>query len=859
MIRPFHRSSGSSILSAVDSLDADWIDELDEATQERIVAVLDLYLTQIESGTLPSIDAIVAEHPDLEGPLRKSLESLRWLHEVPKPPNEQLHGSTVTDLTWTNPRVLDGYVIGRELGRGAMGVVYAARLESADHEVAIKVLDASGLNDRGRIARFRREARAAESLNHPSIVPVYQIGCAKGRHYYTMKLIAGESLALHIDRVFNRRPIPESVDGSTVPNEEPIPSQNRYQRLAGEMANVADALHAAHTTGIVHRDIKPSNVLMDTSGHLWITDFGLAHVDDGRSLTCSGDIIGTFQYMSPEQASGKQETIDRRSDIYSLGATLYELFTGHPPYSGLDPAEILQRIQSTEPVRPSTYDDDLPRDLETIIQRSMRPDKSDRYQSAALLAEDLMRFSAGEPILAAPVSLRERTKNWIHIRSTWIATALVISMIGLIALGIHSIRMESMQATQREATRHADENYRQARRAVDTLGLQMAEQLGTIAGAEEVRRKMFEETLGYYEGFIASANRDPRLATDVAQTRLKIARLVRTIGSVDEIEHAYRDAVNSLRTLCNGKVEDPILLTLHRALIEWSMIRSDQGDQESSKQIASEADTVAGRLSHQANRERSMALSHHTRAMVAFREHDLERALAEGNLAVGLLQKTISSRADVDENTEYTEEYLADALVNLSVILGESGRDQAAALAATQGLALRQYAMQTGPSPDKLKRLALAHNNIASLQWRSGKPKEAIESYRTAIDLFDQVGERVAAHLQPKRELSVSLNNLGMAYSSIDAYHDAEQAFRRGIGLSGIAADADPNDAGASQRAAGIWNNLGVLLKKQGDRAGAAEAFRKASEYQQRVCRLLPEHSNESSVLSQIQANLSSL
>lgn len=735
-----------------------------------------------------------------------------------------------------------------------MGVVYAATQEPMGNEVAIKFLETQGISNQSSIERFRREALAAESLNHPNIVPVYHIGCANGRHYYTMKLIDGTSLSQRIETAFHRNS-----------NSQPTPPSDAefYRGLAKEMANVADALHAAHTMGIVHRDIKPSNLLIDSSSHVWITDFGLAHVEDGLNLTYSGDIIGTFQYMSPEQASGKRERVDCRSDIYSFGATLYELFTGHSPFSGMDRGEILNRIQTSEPLRPAAYNRNLPRELETIIRRAMRPERADRYQSAALVADDLNRYSTGLPILANSVSLGERARNWTSKHSGRIAVALLAAMLAIMVLSVFNFQMGNEKRLATDALRSSELHYRQAREAVDTLGLRFAEQLSELAGTENLRREVLNETLGYYELFIASANRDPRLASDVAETRLKMAQLTRTLGSVDEADVAYRDAVAALRAAIQSKADEGISSTLHLAIHEWVLLRSSQGDQNFGMVSLDEAKSIADSIQDADRRARAQALTHHTQAIVAFRNGEVQRAIAESSAAIAILEKSANEQDKAavlsPVKDEITEDYLANALINFSVLLGEAGHPEPAAKAAAQGLVLRQKVSAKKETPEAIKRLALACDNSASALFRNGRTREAIDWYMQAIEHFDRVSTLVSASSAPRRELSISLNNLGMACSSLDRKNDADAAFRRAIAIAGTAADSDFNDVGAAQRAAGMWNNLGVLLKSNSDKKAAADAFRKASEYQQRVCKLLPEHSSEFGVLKQIQANLSSL
>ena len=867
------RKQDSRFYAAVMPTETDWIDQLDAAMQDKVVAILDQYLVELETGGQPSAELILAENPDLAGPLRSSLESIRLLNNVHVESDDS--NTRIGSNPWmgTHPISVSGFQIGRELGRGAMGVVYAAKHESTENEVAIKFLESQGVRDQGCIERFRREARAAESLNHPNIVPVYHIGSENGRQYYTMKLIDGASLSHSIDDSFQRTSDSKRELGRNSIGFASLPTTvEYYQTLAIEMAKVADALHAAHSMGIVHRDIKPSNLLVDSTGHIWITDFGLAHVDDGLNLTYSGDIIGTFQYMSPEQASGKRERIDSRSDIYSFGATLYELFTGHAPFSGMDRAEILQRIQTVEPLRPKAFNRDLPRDLETIIRRAMRPERSHRYQSAALVAEDLIRFSNGQPILANSVSLAERAKNWANNHSGRLAIALLVALIVVLVQGVFNVQIALEKLRTATAFRSADFNYRQARQVVDTFGTSFAGQLSEVPGTEALRQEVLRETLGYYQGFIASANTDPRLVVDIAQTKLKIARLTRTLGNVEEADIAYRDAVAALRLAYRAKSRTGLNSTLHRAITEWTLLRSEQGDQSLTRSLLAEAKSVADSVADSDHRTRAQALTHHTQAIVAFRQGDVERAILESADTIACLQSlgrpgviarhikdSIAPEPDEDDDEEITDGCLADALINLSVMLGEAGRNEPAERAAAQGLALRQKVVAAAETPDALKRLALACSNSASVLWRGGRTREAIEAYNQAIGYFDRVSKLVSAQLAPRRELSITLNNLGMALTSLERYSDADDAFRRAIAIAGASADSDVNDAGASQRAAGIWNNLGMLMKNQGNKPGAENAFRKASEYQQRVCKLLPGHSNESSVLSQIQANLSSL
>jgi serine/threonine protein kinase len=251
--------------------------------------------------------------------------------------------------------VLGDFKILRELGRGGMGVVYEAEQVSLNRRVALKVLPLAATMDPRQLERFRHEARAAGLLHHPHIVPVYGVGCERGVHYYAMQLIEGCSLAAVIEGRRGSEPAsgPEPAAAGraqTRPLAGPgtVPSrraQQPFRRVAELVSQVADALEYAHAMGVVHRDVKPANLLLDAGGNVWVTDFGLARLGESSGLTISGDLLGTLRYMSPEQALARHALVDHRTDVYSLGATLYELLTplcrrGHQQTGDLAPPRL---------------------------------------------------------------------------------------------------------------------------------------------------------------------------------------------------------------------------------------------------------------------------------------------------------------------------------------------------------------------------------------------------------------------------------------------------------------------------------------------------------------------------------------
>ncbi len=288
---------------------------------------------------------------------------------------------------------LGDYVLQRPLGRGGMGVVYEAWENSMDRAVALKVLPAGVAADDKAFSRFMREARTAGKLSHPNVVPVYGVGLKEHTPYFAMEYVEGETLARVLERL--READPESV--TTFGRKDDV---SYFGSLARIFAEVADGLQHAHGKGVIHRDIKPSNLILDAQQRLRILDFGLARLEGQESLTQSGDFVGTPQYMSPEQARRRRIPIDHRTDIYSLGATMYETFTGEPPFRGKDHADTLSQVITRDARRIRSISPRVPKDLETIVLRCMAKSASDRYRTAEALGQDLRRFSRGDPIEA---------------------------------------------------------------------------------------------------------------------------------------------------------------------------------------------------------------------------------------------------------------------------------------------------------------------------------------------------------------------------------------------------------------------------------------------------------------------------
>ena len=284
----------------------------------------------------------------------------------------ELSASPILPASLGTLRLFGDYELLEEIARGGMGVVYRARQQALDREVAIKLLLHGALASGQDVDRFRAEAAAAASLKHPGIVSIHEVGECDGQHYFSMDLIAGRDLAV-------------------ITRDGLLPAR----QAAEVVARVADAVQHAHDQGVLHRDLKPSNILMDGKGQPHVTDFGLARrLEEAVSLTQTGSLLGTPGYMSPEQVAGKSNKVDARSDVYGLGAVLYHVLTGHAPFNGESAADILGQVAEREPIAPSLLNPGIPRDLETICLKCLSKEPSRRYTDAKAVADDLGRFFA---------------------------------------------------------------------------------------------------------------------------------------------------------------------------------------------------------------------------------------------------------------------------------------------------------------------------------------------------------------------------------------------------------------------------------------------------------------------------------
>jgi len=312
----------------------------------------------------------------------------------------------------TSVKYFGNYELLEEIAKGGMGVVWKAKQQALDRIVAVKMIRSGLFAGTDEVQRFHAEAQSAAQLKHPNIVNIHEIGEHEGQHYYSMDFIEGTTLA-------------DQCHGKAMNARE----------AAELLRTVCDAVHFAHKRGILHRDLKPHNLMLDAEGRPHVLDFGLAkRIDDDQSLTMSGAVLGSPSYMAPEQAQGRNDRVGPHTDVYALGAILYQMLTGRAPFLANTAAETMMQVVQREPTTPSKLNANIPRDLETICMRCLEKEPARRYATARELGEELSRFLKGDPILAQPASMMRKVTTWLRQHPGWLAGAAALVAFGLLCV-----------------------------------------------------------------------------------------------------------------------------------------------------------------------------------------------------------------------------------------------------------------------------------------------------------------------------------------------------------------------------------------------------------------------------------------
>jgi serine/threonine protein kinase/tetratricopeptide (TPR) repeat protein len=806
------------------------------AETERILGELAEELAgRLRAGEPVDIEGFLADHPEQAESLRRLLPAIRVMADLGRSAAREAAGSSGPD-SLVELGVLGDYRIVREVGRGGMGVVYEARQLSLNRRVALKVLPFAAALDPRQLQRFHNEAQAAAGLHHTQIVPVFAVGVERGVHYYAMQFIEGRALSEVICELRRleespRESAPEwhglpaleegdhAQDGRATPS--PSSHSREFFRMVARLGiQAAEALEYAHSLGVVHRDIKPANLLLDTRGEVWVTDFGLAQVqaEAGLTLTLTGDVLGTLRYMSPEQALGRRGLVDHRSDIYSLGVTLYETLTLRPAIGGSDRQEILRRIAFEEPAGPRRHNPAIPRELETIVLKAMSKEPEGRYATAQGLADDLGRFLEHRPIKARRPSLAERAAKWARRHTAVVIAGLIGILMAVVALAASTVLIAQARSDaerQRDEARSqrvlSERRSLQARRAVDTMYSRVAEQwLADKPGMTPLQKEFLEEARRLYEEFAQESGADPEVRREAARASRRVGDIEAKLGRPAEAEAAYE-----------------------RGLAVQEALAAEFNDRRGYRE--------------------DLANNYDHFAVLMVRTGQLPRAEQSWRRSLALREELVRQSPE----DPWDRNQLAVGLSNYSVLLARTGRTGEAMQELRRALRLREQLAKDFPKEkDYRKSLAGLCINLGKLEMIERRPRDAASHLRRASDLFQSLVDEQPEIPTFRADLVTALNNLGLALRDLGEAEEAERAYRRSIDLSrGLSADF-PDVPEYRRQQAGAFTSLGNFLYGKGQAKGAEEALRQALDLLRPLVELSPRVSINRQYLASAHANL---
>ena len=643
------------------------------------------------------------------------------------------------------PRRFGRFLVRRELGRGAFGVVSQAYDPHLRREVALKVPRAEALLTPELRARFRHEAMAAAGLDHPNIVPVYEAGEEGPVCFIATAYCPGTTLAAWLR--WRTVPVP-------------------FRVAAGLVATLAEAVEHAHRRGVLHRDLKPSNVLLEEPAPgapagdgselvPRITDFGLAKLldawpaeDAAANLTVSGVIMGTPSYMAPEQAEGRGGAVGPAADIYSLGVILYEVLTGRPPFQADSALETLVQVRTQDPLPPSRLRPRLPRDLETICLKCLNKPPQARYPSAQALAEDLRRFLAALPIRARPTPAWERAIKWVRrhpARAAAVAAVAATAVVVAVVIGLANVRLQRERDRAELRRREAVANLRKARDAVDRMLTRVSEErLKDIPQVEPVQRALLEDALEFYRDFARQAPDDPEVQLEASQAYRRLGRTYYRLGRSDEAERCFHEAFAIQERL---RAAFPTVAAYRQELAE----------------------------SHIALGQLCLGLGRNPEAADAARN------------ALALLENLVPA----DPNgTGYRLEQAA-AHNTLAGALEDLGQPRAAEADYRKAIGLLdELAAQFPTVPEHQTRAAVGRNNLAVLMENQGRLDEAEKVLRENLQSLERLAAGDPSSYNYRSTLALTLDNLADVWEKSSRKPEAEGALRRSAGLrSGLTKD----------------------------------------------------------------------
>jgi tetratricopeptide (TPR) repeat protein len=846
-------------------MNADTPEPLEESFASWLVAYDEALVAGSPS---PDLSGVLAP-PELRPRLERGMACLQLLEEVwPRRPAVDPHATPLEKqpTAVTAPTRLGRFTIRREIGRGGYGVVFLAYDPPLGREVALKVPRADVLETAELRQRFYHEARAAAGLDHPNLVPVYDAGEDNGVCYIASPYCPGITLGQWL-RLQN----------------EPIPCAD----AARLVCTLAEAVQHAHSRGIIHRDLKPANVVLQTKGSAEvtldfpkITDFGLAKLlSESVAQTRSGDIVGTPAYMAPEQAEGKIHAVGTAADVYALGALLYEVLTGRPPFQAQTVLAMLEQVRMQEPVPPRRLRPQLSRDLETICLKCLQKEPARRYAGAHALADDLRRFLAGEPVQARPVGGVERLGRWCRRKpalaglSAALAAAVVVGFV-LVAWQWWRAEVNAREAHDQRGL--AEAQRQKAHQAVNDYFAQVSEnKLLGKPGLQPLRKELLETALRYYQEFLQERGDDPAMRAETAATYVKVATVYDHTGSKNAAKQAYREALALYGGLADADAAEPRWRRQRgRVCIQLGALHSETGEPEEAADYLGQAlallerlvadhpdatefqgdltrahftlsqmhDRLGRRAEALAGLQRAHAVQEQiARARPGDRGFQMELADTENSLGTAYLNTKDMTRArhwfqeaqaryrrlvQEQPTADSYQHSLATACANLGGVARETGRLDEAIRSYLEARDLWERLVHENPTvTDYLWNLAQAYYRLALYHRDSGKRTEAVRLHKEARPLFEKLIRLNPTVPEYQYYLASTYLDVGHIQSMTPDHAEALPAFRQACARFEELVRAHPGVPSYRLALSSSTHNLGNELWKRRQKDEALRAF----------------------------------
>jgi serine/threonine-protein kinase len=771
----------------------------------------------------------------------------------------------------------------RPHARGGLGEVFVAVDQELRREVALKEIQLRHADHPDSRARFVLEAEITGNLEHPGIIPVYGLGTyADGRPYYAMRFIKGDSLEEKIRRFHE----------ADRPGREPSERAMALRSLLRRFVDVCNAVAYAHSRGVIHRDLKPANVMVGEFGETLVVDWGLAKVQksseptegippalsENVTATVMGSAVGTPGYLPPEQAAGHHDQVTVASDVYSLGATLYHLLTGKPPFNGSDVDELLKRVIRGDYPPARQVNSAVPAALEAVCRKAMAVEPSERYQSARALAEEVERWLADEPVKAYREPLTMQMRRWARRRRTLVSVAAALLLASVVALGVGLwlVNQERAQtAIQRDRAVLAEEQERERRTEAEKnlaralkaekqakANLQLAQDNLKLARyaiddcfniarenpvfqqprMEQARKILLAKTLPFYRNFLVQRPDDRALQTEEAELWLRVGFIEHVLMRGQAARQAYERAREKLQALVKAHPDVPgyqhNLAGTHSTL--GDLLRLMGKREEALEEHRQARDLQRKLVQAHPNRpsyQQGLAITHRNTGTLLYHMGKLDDALEEHRQARDLQRKLVQAHPDLPA---YQQD-LASTHSQFGKVLHSLGKREEALVEYRQARDLQQKLVQAHPNPPEYQdSLGYTHHNLGNLLSEMGKNKEALVGYRQARELRQKLVNTHPDLPRYQHDLSTTHNSLGFVLRALGQREEALEEYGRARDLRKKLVQAHPDLPQYQDALARTHHDLALLLTQLGKPEQAVKEYEQARDLQQQLVKAHP-------------------